>query len=176
MNYDPSSSESPANEVTLTVASSSVPATVGGAIANKVREKLPLCVKCVGAAAVANAAFAIANAREFLSKDGIAICCMPELVDEQLGNSGDTRTVVKFTIAITSDSLEALPRDPAPRRRAAPPREPLADMDAGEAPVRRGGGRAPRIPTAPSMEPVRRGGRAPKAAASADGLKVTVVV
>ena len=71
VHYDPASCEPPANEVTLTVASSSVPATVGGAIANKVREKLPLCIKCIGAVAVANAVFAIANAREFLSKDNI---------------------------------------------------------------------------------------------------------
>jgi len=177
VHYDPSSSDSPANEVTLTVAASSTPATVGGAIANKVREKLPLCLKCVGAAAVANAVFAIANAREFLAKDGIAICCMPELVDEELSAGGETRTVVKFTICIASQEAGAEPvikAAAAPRRRAAPREEAEAE------PVRRGGraagGRPPRA--AAAGEPVRRGGRAPSArGAAADGaLKVTVTI
>ncbi len=61
----------PADEVTLTVAASSEPATVAGAIANKVREKRPLCVSCVGAAAVANAIYALATAREYLLRDEI---------------------------------------------------------------------------------------------------------
>ena len=178
--YEPDSTP-PANEVTLTVGASSQPALVAGAISNKVREKLPVCVKAVGAVAVANAVYAVAHAKEYLAKDGISIVCMPDLQDEELGSGGEERTVtvVKFTICISSGETAAEPVikvAAAPRRERVPrsadaPAVRRGGREPGAEPVRRGGGRAPA-----RGEPVRRGGRVPPKSSEGEALKVTVVV
>jgi stage V sporulation protein S len=159
---EPHAAAPPANEVTLTVASASSPAAVAGAIAAKVREELPVCLKCVGALAVANALYAIATARIYLQADGIDVCALPEFAEEALGGDGDDvslKTVLKLTIAIT------------PREEEGEEEELEAEAEGVTrvvAPLRGGGGRAQQQPAGAGGAggPVRRGGRPPR---SGDG-------
>jgi stage V sporulation protein S len=149
----------PANEVTLTVASASSPAAVAGAIAAKVREELPVCLKCVGALAVANALYAIATARIYLQQDGIDVCALPEFAEEALGGDGDDvalKTVLKLTIAIT------------PREEEEGEKAEEEGVTRVVAPLRGGRGRAQQQPAGAGGAggPVRRGGRPPR---SGDG-------
>lgn len=138
------------DEVTLTVAASSIPADVAGAVANKVREKRAVKLSCCGAAAVSNALFALAYAREYLAKEGVDLCAFPLLCNEELSSGGETRTVVKLVVCVHQLGGEET--------------EEQADEPPLQAPVQqpvRRGGRAPNARSRAS-EPVRRGGRPPK--------------
>ena len=166
----------PRDEATLTVAASSSPHTVAGAIAAKVREERAVCLSCVGALAVANAIFAVATARQYLRADGVDICAMPEFVEEAFGperggEPGAMKTVMKLVIAVTplgSDEEQAREAARGAQQRLARPRArneaPAARQrrasDHPGAPVRRGGRPAPGGGDA--QQPVRRGGRPPK--------------
>ena len=199
------------------VAASSGSGALAGAVAAKVREELPVCLKCCGAVAVAQAIYALATARHYLSKDAVDIVCLPELVQEELSGevgSGEPRTVLKLSVAVAAvgavpltldgsatlvegdggDGDDAAMADAGVVHHARPgggggrggggrrPRAPRASPaavpgpDGGEAGGRaRGGGRgAPRqrAPQVPGAEPVRRGGRPPKAA----GVTVTATM
>lgn len=81
------------------MAAASQPHIVAGAIAGKVREEQPVCLKSVGADTVAKGIYAVAHARQYLSKEGLDICCLPEFVNEM--KDGTQVSVMKLTIAIT---------------------------------------------------------------------------
>lgn len=61
----------PPAKTTQQVASGSQSHVVAGAIAGKVREEQPVCVKALGAETVAKSVYAIAHARQYLSKEGL---------------------------------------------------------------------------------------------------------
>jgi stage V sporulation protein S len=64
----------------MKVAHTSEPATVAGAIANKVRAAERVVLLCVGAGAVLQTVRAVSLARRFLSKDGYDVAFRPEFI------------------------------------------------------------------------------------------------
>ena len=87
----------------LTVASSSNPATVAGAIAAKVREMKPVATSSVGADSVHAAVLAVAHAAEYLRDEGVRICCMPRFANEE-GGKGDALTTVRLDVGVVAGS------------------------------------------------------------------------
>ena len=65
----------------LRVAGRSVPRAVAGAIAHNVRKGEPVELQAVGAEAVNQAVKAIALAVNYLAGDGIAIACVPRMME-----------------------------------------------------------------------------------------------
>jgi len=83
---------------TLTIASSSRPGIVAGAIAGKVRENYQPILKGIGAESVHTAVRSVAIAQKYLEEDSTQICVVPEFAEETPKKDGsgtnETRTVM----------------------------------------------------------------------------------
>ncbi len=85
--------------------------SVAGAIAGVIREGSVAEVQAIGAGAVNQAIKAIAIARGYLAKDGIAVVCVPSFVEVDI--EGQERTAVKMTVQ--KPDLPLPPVTPLPR-------------------------------------------------------------
>ncbi len=75
------------------------PNEAAGAIAGMIRQSKTPVVHAIGAAAVNQALKAVAVARSYLAeRDGIAIACIPRLVNAQV--DGATRTVMHIAVIV----------------------------------------------------------------------------
>lgn len=90
-----SSEDKPVNGC-LKVSSKSSPASVAGAIAGMVKDRVPVEIQAVGAGAVNQAVKAIAISRGFLSPVGIEVSCAPSFADIVI--DGEYRTAIRFSV------------------------------------------------------------------------------
>jgi stage V sporulation protein S len=80
----------------LRIAQNSVPGTVAGAIAKKVRSGEKVSMVAIGASSVANAVMSIIIARRYLQDDGVDISFRPEFVHLQMND--EQRSAVRFNV------------------------------------------------------------------------------
>lgn len=80
----------------LKVSAHSRPSAVAGAIAGVVRHHGRAEVQAIGAGATNQAVKAIAIARDYLTADGIDICCVPAFIDVTIAN--EERTAIRLVI------------------------------------------------------------------------------
>src|SRR5438270_12376450 len=85
--------------------------SVAGAIAGVIREGSIAEVQAIGAGAVNQAVKAIAIARGYLARDGIAVICVPAFVEIDI--EGQERTALKLTVQRPDQPLP--PVTPLPR-------------------------------------------------------------
>ena len=82
----------------LKVSSKSSPASVAGAIADMVKDGVPVNMQAVGAGAVNQAIKAVAIARGFLIPTGVDISCAPTFADIDI--NGDSRTAIRIAVYV----------------------------------------------------------------------------
>jgi len=80
----------------IKVSGTSRTSAVAGAVAAVIREQKHAEVQAIGASAVNQAVKALVIARNYLTRDGIEIACVPEFVDVQIDDK--VRTAIKFII------------------------------------------------------------------------------
>ncbi len=80
----------------IKVSARSIPKSVAGAIASKLRENNSVEVQAVGAGAVNQAVKAIAVARAFVAENGGELVCIPYFSEMEV--NGDEKTGIRFTV------------------------------------------------------------------------------
>jgi stage V sporulation protein S len=96
----------------IKVSAKSRSTAVAGAIAGVIREHKHAEVQAIGAGAVNQAVKAIAIARGYLERDGLAIACVPMFVEVDIG--GEERTAVKIIVEVSGTFTPVTPAEPTP--------------------------------------------------------------